>query len=90
MNLEGSYRCLDIQDVKCDAGYRYNRKTVKCEGELMCEILFTAKQCYRWLSSCLHVSFHNDIYVIFIYTEKYSTLYLSPLSFRYKRMLRAN
>ena len=32
MNLEGSYRCLDIQDVKCDAGYRYDRKAGKCEG----------------------------------------------------------
>ncbi|XP_065089708.1 fibulin-1 isoform X2 [Ochlerotatus camptorhynchus] len=37
MNLEGTYRCLDIQDVKCDAGYRYDRKTVKCEDIDECE-----------------------------------------------------
>ncbi|KXJ70373.1 hypothetical protein RP20_CCG023913 [Aedes albopictus] len=37
MNLEGSYRCLDIQDVKCDAGYRYDRKAGKCEDIDECE-----------------------------------------------------
>lgn len=34
MNVEGSYKCLDIQEVKCEAGFRYDRKTGKCEGGL--------------------------------------------------------
>ncbi|XP_055595503.1 fibulin-1 isoform X2 [Uranotaenia lowii] len=38
MNLEGSYRCLDIQeDVKCEAGYRLDRKTGQCEDIDECE-----------------------------------------------------
>lgn len=37
MNVEGSYKCLDIQDVKCEPGFRYDRKTGKCEDIDECE-----------------------------------------------------
>ncbi|XP_038110721.1 fibulin-1 isoform X3 [Culex quinquefasciatus] len=37
MNVEGSYKCLDIQEVKCEAGFRYDRKTGKCEDIDECE-----------------------------------------------------
>ncbi|XP_021709534.1 fibulin-2 isoform X2 [Aedes aegypti] len=52
MNLEGSYRCLDIQDVKCDAGYRYDRKAGKCED--INECLEGTDACNRETQHCLN------------------------------------
>lgn len=33
-NTPGSYRCLDVEPVTCQDGYRKNPETKQCEGRL--------------------------------------------------------